>query len=146
MSLTLLLNKKGFIKSGKNSKLGFMSHDVDDEGLIILEKNLAPKTYKYEYINEKDEAFDNDKCTMKCKGIPKKYLDEDMYDNYDKVTNTVVIDSLRKKNKKLTKQDKEDGVQHFTIVNNEMERTFMKSEWNGMIYKDGEYYPKGYEF
>ena len=54
-----------------------MCSDIDDEGLIIYEKNLAPKTYCHESINSKNKLAINDLCTMKAKVIPKERMKEE---------------------------------------------------------------------
>lgn len=40
----LKLRELGYIKSKKDSQLGYLCSDIDHEGVIISEKNLAPKT------------------------------------------------------------------------------------------------------
>ena len=49
---------------------------------IIYKKNLAPKTYFYESIDNKNEICDKNKATTKGKGILKKYLNYNMYNNH----------------------------------------------------------------
>jgi predicted RNA-binding protein with EMAP domain len=66
------LKELGYIKNKENAKLGFLCSDIDDEGIIVKEINLAPKTYFYEYIDNKNIIHDKDHGTFKCKGIPKK--------------------------------------------------------------------------
>jgi hypothetical protein len=102
----------------------------------------------YEYIDNKNQIKDQDQATMKCKGIPKKCLNHEMYKNYDENNKSceVKFSGLRKKHINLTKHDKEINLQHFSIVNNTQTRTFMKSEWKGMTLKDNLYYPKGFIF
>jgi len=51
------LKEKGLIIDKSKSKLGYMCSDIDNEGLIILESNLAPKTYIPRY----DESQRNTK-------------------------------------------------------------------------------------
>jgi hypothetical protein len=43
-----ILKEKGYIKSKENSSLGFLCSDIDNEGIIINELNLAPKVNMYE--------------------------------------------------------------------------------------------------
>ena len=45
--------------------------------MIYYEKNLGSKLYMHKYINDKNEI----KTIMKCKGLPKKYLKEEFYNN-----------------------------------------------------------------
>ena len=59
------LEKMGMIKTKKEASLGYLCSDIDNEGVIIYENNLAPKTYFYEYID--NEIFDKDKGTKKVK-------------------------------------------------------------------------------
>ena len=151
------------IKSKEDASLGYLCSDIDNEGIIIYENNLAPKTYIYEYIDDKN------KSTMKAKGIPKYdkssplyingelqfdkkgdiiykgLLSNNLYENYSECE-PVKFAGLRKKNINLTKGDIDKGVKLFSIVNNSQTRTFMKSEWKGMDLIDNKYYPKGYKF
>ena len=43
---------------------------------------MAPKTYFYEYIDNKNGIHDKNNGTMKAKGIPKRCLDYKIYDDY----------------------------------------------------------------
>jgi hypothetical protein len=162
----------GYVKDKKTAELGYLCSDIKNEGIIINEINLAPKSYKYEYINNKNEVKDNNNAVFKCKGIPKHDKSKPIYDdkgnltfdkdgeiNYKKLLTAELYDmenknvdrkctfsGLRKKHINLTKHDKEINLNHFSIVNNVQTREFMKNEWTGMIFKDNLYYPKGYEF
>lgn len=138
------LKELGYIKPKASSALGYLCSDIDDEGIIIKEKNLAPKTYNYEYINDRDEVYIKDTAVMKCKGIPKRCLKSDYYES--EVPTEVQFNGLKKKHKTLTKNDVKQGVQHFSIVNSEQTRTFNKSEWQGMIFKENSWYPFGFIF
>lgn len=140
------LEKMGMIKTKDKASLGYLCSDIDNEGVIIYENNLAPKTYFYEYIDNKNDVYDKDNGTMKGKGIPKKCLKPDMYDTYKDNNEPVEFSGLRRKHKNLTKKDLDNGVKHFSIVNNTQKRTFMKSDWTGMDLIDNKYYPKGYIF
>ena len=140
------LEKLGMIKSKEDASLGYLCSDIDNEGIIIYENNLAPKTYVYEYIDNKNDVYDKDKGTKKGKGIPKKCLNNNMYNDYKNKEQIVEFSGLRKKHTNLTKGDIEKGVKLFSIVNNTQTRTFMKSEWKGMDLVDNKYYPKGYKF
>src|SRR3982751_636217 len=71
------LVEKGYIVSKDQAKLGYMCSDIKKEGIIIYEKNLAPKTYCYEALNNEEELFTEDKCIMKAKGIPKARMNEE---------------------------------------------------------------------
>ena len=132
------LEELEYIKDKVFSKLGYLCSDIDHEGIIISEKNLAPKTYKYKYINSKNEIGEMNKC----KGIPKKCLRSEYYDLDEPVE--VEFDGLKKKHKTLTKKDKEQGLVNFSIVNNHQKRTMNKSVWQGMQLKDNEFFPHGY--
>jgi hypothetical protein len=140
------LMKLGMIKSKEDSSLGYLCSDIDNEGVIIYENNLAPKTYFYEYIDNKNEVYDKNKGTKKGKGIPKKCLEFNMYSDYKEKEQQITFSGLRKKNINLTKADIKNGVGLFSIVNNTQTRTFMKSEWKGMDLIDNKFYPKGFQF
>lgn len=138
------LKELGMIKDKKNSSLGFLCSDIKDEGFIIHEKNLAPKTYIYSYITNKNSVKISDDATFKCKGIPKRCLKAEYY--HKDQPQQVEFKGLKKKHKNLTKGDVEKGVKHFSIVNNTQTRTFNKSAWGGMTFKNGEWFPHGYNF
>jgi hypothetical protein len=134
------LNKMGYI----SDKMGYLDNDIKNDGIIIKEKNLAPKCYFYEYINNKNEIKINENGTMKAKGIPKKCLEYNYYNEYNKNKIICEFSGLRKKHKNLTRQDVENGLNHFSIINNTQTRQFMKNEWSGMNLINNCYYPKGY--
>ena len=119
------LEKLGMIKSKEDASLGYLCSDIDNEGIIIYENNLAPKTYIYEYIDNKNNVYDKNKSTMKAKGIPKYdkssplyingelqfdkkgdiiykgLLSNNLYENYSECE-PVKFSGLRKKNINLT--------------------------------------------
>jgi hypothetical protein len=138
------LREMGMIKPKNEASLGYLCSDIDDEGIIIYENNLAPKTYFYEYINNKNEVHDKDQGTFKGKGIPHKCLSYNMYNDYKESEQIVEFSGLRKKHLNLTKGDIKKGVNLFSIVNSTQTRTFMKSEWGGMTLIGNNYFPKGY--
>jgi len=132
----LTLMKKGLIKTKKDATLGFLCSDIKNEGFIIFEKNCAPKTYMYTYIDSTGKID----TTMKCKGIPKKKLKEIDFEEHGR---PIEFTGLKKKNK-LTLADREKGVTLFSVCNNKQTRTFMKNEWKGMPLVGNEFYPRGY--
>jgi len=139
------LRELGYIKNKNDASLGYLCSDVDNEGIIIYENNLAPKTYFYEYIDNNNIIHDKNSGTMKSKGIPHKCLTYEMYDMTNNDINRVCeFSGLKKKHKTLTYADKEKGVNHFSIVNNTQTRTFNKSDWSGFNLLQNIFYPKGY--
>ena len=42
------------IKSKEDASLGYLFSDIDNDGIIFYENNLTPKTYFYEYIDNKN--------------------------------------------------------------------------------------------
>jgi hypothetical protein len=139
----LKLKKQGLVLRKEDAKIGYLCNDIKVEGIIIKEVNLAPKTYMYEYINEEDEVKD----TLKGKGIPKKYLKKEFYtEDLPEKDRVVVMKGLKKKNTRLTKADQEKGVTAFSVVNNVQSRTFAKTVWEKMTFRDNEFYPIGYQF
>lgn len=133
----------GYIKSKKQSQLGYLCSDIDNEGLIIYENNKAPKNYKYDYIDNTNNVYCGNKCVMKCKAIPKKELKNDYF--YDDNEHIVEFDGLKKKNIRLSKEDIEKGINYFSIVNVNNSRTFNKSVFKNMNKIDNQFYPFGYE-
>jgi hypothetical protein len=69
-----------------------------------------------------------------------------MYSDYVYEEQKCQFSGLKKKHKSLTKSDVTKGVKHFSIVNCNQTRTFMSSEWEGMINYNNQWYPKGYKF
>ena len=140
------LYAKGFIhikhRKDDPDKLGYLTNDIKKGGIIIREKNLAPKNYMYEYINEVEELYVGDSAKMKCKGIPKKNL---YYELYTKEEPTEVsFSGLKKVCARLTSKQKDIG--YFSIVNNTQSRTFCKNRWSGMTLCENKYYPLGFDF
>lgn len=150
---------------GNGSQFGLITNDVDaiskdkDDigGLIIKEINLAPKKYYYEYLNF-DGSISN--C-VKCKGIPKEFLVEDIYkeEEYDlEVVNEKIRNQLKKKMKidqndnseylnqdgefkinsfKKTLFDKKEEDNLMNIKTIQMKRSFNKNNiWNGMEFDE----------
>jgi hypothetical protein len=140
------LREVGLIKPKNEASLGYLCSDIKNEGIIIYENNLAPKTYNYEHIDNKNKLFIGKKGTFKGKGIPNKCLKHKMYSDYKKEPQNVKFSGLKRKHTNLTKKDIQNELPYFSIVNNTQTRQFMKNEWGGMIFKDNKYYPKGYEF
>lgn len=135
----LSLLKQGLIKTKKEAELGYLCSDISNEGIILKEINLAPKTYFYESIDNINVI----KVTKKCKGIPKDQLKELDYEIKGQV---IAFSGLKKKTTKLTKADREAGIKLFSVCNSHQTRTFMKNDWKGFKLIDNEYYPHGYEF
>ena len=135
------LKALGLVKSKEDAELGLLTNDIKNEGLIFHEKNLAPKSYYYEYINDKGEMVDKNDCVIKMKGINKKYLCKLKFDLEapDKVT----VEGLKKKGKNLTKADVENGVTPFSIVNYEQVKTFYKSAYAPERFINGQWYALG---
>src|SRR5690606_9128567 len=90
-----LLLAKGLIKTKAESQLGYLCADIDDERIIIREKNLAPKSYFYEYITNNNKLFLKDSGVMKTKGLPKKTLQAKFYE--DETPTEVHFSGLKKK-------------------------------------------------
>jgi hypothetical protein len=131
------LMAKGLIKTKKEAELGYLCSDIKNEGVILKEINLAPKTYLYESIDN-EEAI---KVTMKCKGIPKKHLQQLDYENHGR---QIEFFGMKKKTTKLTKSDEELGIPLFSVCNNTQTRTFMKNQWTKMMLQNNQYFPRGY--
>lgn len=167
----LKLLKEGMVKLKENAELGYLCSDIDGEGLILKEINLAPKTYFYEYIDCDGKIGSK----IKCKGInnSKKSVTSYHFDKYEewiarvreekeekmngvKYTKAareekeknderrVTFFSMKKKTTNLTSADREKGVALFSVCNNPQTRTFMKSVWDGMYFDGKEYYPWGH--
>jgi hypothetical protein len=133
-----LLKEKGLIVDKKNSKLGYMCSDIDNEGIIIEEKNIAPKTYLYRYIDNSNKLGK----TNKCKGIPKDLLKEEFFENE---TGDVEFTTFKKVHKTVTRKEKEKGISNFNIYISDSKRTFNKTIWSAFELHENNYWlPKGY--
>jgi hypothetical protein len=138
------LKDMGYIRSGKDVALGYLSCDIDDEGIIISENNLAPKLYRYEYIDQLNRINGEEKiATMKAKGIPKSCLKYEMYDLL-KEDQECDFSGLKRKHVSLTSSDKKAGLKHFSIVNCNQTRTFHSTTWTGFKRYGNEWFPRGY--
>ena len=82
---------------------------------------------------------------MKAKGIPKREVKAEYYD--DDMEHLVKFNTLRKKNRKLTKKDIANNIPHFSIISANVERTYNKTQWGAFqIIGPNEFYPHGYDF
>lgn len=135
----------GFIKDKKNAELGYLCNDIDNNGLIIKEKNLGPKSYMYEYITDDDKLHINECATMKYKGINKDILKPEYYENETPEPLTM-NKNFKKVGTIINNPQKELDLTYFDVYYQEIKRTFNKNEWNGFTFKDNQFFPKGYEF
>ena len=134
------LEKKGFFGSG----LGYLDNDYEDGGIILKEINLGPKNYYNVVLTESGKLID----TKKCKGIWKDMLSKDLYYKALKGEATLIKrdkTSLKKINKKVCKNDLENGFNNFNIKEVKLERTFNKNNFSKMELRNNLYLPFGYE-
>ena len=89
----------------RNGELGFLTNDIKKNGMIFYEKNLGPKNYIYKYINNENQII----TVMKTKGIPKKQLKEEYYNNE---SGDVKFNTMKKINFHVTDNEKKEG--HYT--------------------------------
>ena len=68
------LEALGYVKSREDISLGYLCNDIKKDGVIIYNKNLAPKAYRYESINAENKLAIKKDCVMKAKGIETKQL------------------------------------------------------------------------
>ncbi len=108
------------------------------------ENNLAPKLYRYEYIDNLNRINgEKAKPTLKAKGIPSKCLKYEMYDL--EKNKPCEFSGLKRKHVSLTKSDREAGMKHFSITNCTQKRTFHSTNWTGFDRIDNEWFPRGYQ-
>jgi hypothetical protein len=140
----------GYIVTKDKAELGKLCSDIDNEGIIYRESNLAPKCYVYEYINNQNRIKNKDLGTMKLKGIPKKDMSTGQallkYDDYvNEQAREVKFLTLTKKALKLNSTDKAKQIENFNIVSEFKTRTLLKTKWVKMDLIDNKFYPKNYD-
>jgi hypothetical protein len=146
-----MLKSKGLIMDSETSDLGMLCSDIEDEGLIIHEKNEGSKNYYYEYIDRNNNLFLSENGVMKAKGIPKvdklgtgkKLLNQSLWQ--DSVAKRMDF-TLFKRVKKPTVKESKMGVSWFEVRTVECSRTWMKNPYARMVRKGNEFYPYGYDF
>ena len=106
--------------------------------MIFYEKNLGPKNYIYKYINNENQI----NTVMKTKGIPKKQLKEEYYNNE---IGKVKFITMKKIKFHVTSREEKKGHSYLSIYNYKMKRTFNLNQWNGRELKGNIYYPIGYK-
>ena len=116
-----------------------MDNDFKKNAIVIREINYKPKCYYDEILTDEGQI----KYKHKCGGIPQAFLNNEMYINGDQVE--IKMERLKKVHIKPTKKDKENGVKCFAIKEIEMSRTFNKTTWVGMNYKDNIWTPNGFD-
>ena len=118
--------------------MGYLSNDIKKNGMIFYEKNLGPKNYIYKYINNENQI----NTVMKTKGIPKKQLKEEYFNNE---SGKVKFNTMKKIKFHVTSREEKVGHSYLSIYNYDMERTFNLNQWNGRQLIGNLYYPIGYK-
>ncbi len=132
-----ILFQKGLAVSKDICELGQLCSDIDNEGIILREINLGPKNYLYECIDETG----NYEIVMKTKGIDKKLLEKSFYEKAEPHKLTME-NRLKKYNYKIPSTK---NVGMYSIVSQDLKRTFNKTQWQGFKLIDNIYYPYGHE-
>ena len=122
----------------RNGEMGYLSNDIKKNGMIFYEKNLGPKNYIYKYINNENQI----NTVMKTKGIPKKQLKEEYYNNE---SGEVKFNTMKKIKFHVTSREEKKGHSYLSIYNYKMKRTFNLNQWNGRELKGSLYYCHGYK-
>jgi len=127
------LLEKGYF----GDKLGYLKNDIKQDGLIIFEMNLAPKVYRYEYLDRDNEVGSK----RACKGIPLVHVKDEHFQGTEDPT--IRFYSM-KKVLRTKAVERANDVTPFSIRGTMINRTFNKNLFNRMYkYKD-QYYPIGY--
>ena len=122
----------------RNGEMGYLSNDIKKNGMIFYEMNLGPKNYIYKYINNENEI----NTVIKCKGLKKKYLKEEFYNDESA---SIEFTTIKKIKFHVTSNEKKNGHSYLSIYNYDMKRTFNKTEWAGRELKGNLYYPIGFK-
>ena len=77
---------------------------------------------------------------MKCKGLPKKYLKEEFYNNE---SGEIEINKSIKKIYNPTKREMEDGINKFDLIYKTLTRKFNYNPYSGRELIGNYYYPLG---
>lgn len=131
------LNDLGYIR---DSELGYLCSDIDNDALVVNEVCHASKTYCDEYIDSEGNIYVGDSCKMIAKGIPEedkigphgKLLQVSMYKN------GVPILKEFQSFKKIKKGE-------FCVQTIDSKRTFLKTQYGRMTLYNNRYYPFGYD-
>lgn len=122
----------------ESNKLGYLSNDYKKGGVVIYEKNLGAKLYMNKYINKDNEII----TCMKAKGLPKKYLSQQLFLNeYGRVN---IKNSFAKVFIKPTRKEQDNNIESFTIRKVDIKRSFNETLWSGRQLINNVYYPIGY--
>jgi hypothetical protein len=121
-----MLVNDGVIVDKKKANMGQVCNDLDNDAIILYEKNLGPKNYMITHIDKNNVI----QTTMKCKGIPRDQLNPKMYVDEKGV---VKFDSTRKNGFK--------GKNKFQIKKTEMTRTMNFNRGDGYNEVTKEWYP-----
>ena len=138
-------------------KLGELSSDLKKEGRIIRSIYLAPKQYAVCYIDTDNKISGK----QKCKGIDRKYLKMDMYENAistctngftlvgtplywngDKTTAVSMKDRFKKIHHRRNGNQLE--YEKFSIHLEDISRTFYNSVWKGRTWLGRLSFPLGH--
>lgn len=134
------LKDNGWLVRKENSQPGLLCSDCDNEGIIIAEINLGPKSYMYTYIDE----CGNVEVVMKTKGIPQEYLKMDMF--IKEAETLIKMDNrIKKTGSHPTKSNLDQSISYFSIYNENMTRTFLKNKWKVYDLIDNNFYAPGSE-
>lgn len=139
------LVEMGYFVTKENAQLGLFCSDIKNEGIILSEINLGPKSYMYEYLDNK--GLFND--TKKSKGIPSKLLKKDFYTNAKE--DSYYLEGAEQHpctfasfKKMLFKPNKLD-LPMFSIKIENVTRKFNSKKWMKWVLIDNCFYPRGHE-
>ena len=146
---SMFITKENYYKLRKigsvpeNEKLGYLSNDCDNDGIVIEMKALGPKSYFKTTLDKYGNI--NDEC--KSKGIRLKdtlgtkntLLKKEMYIKEE--AEETKFTSFKKCHFKLSSHDKTAGINPLSIKKMEVCRTFQKNHWTGMKSAGNQFLP-----
>lgn len=135
----------GLYVDKKNAQLGLFTSDIKNEGIILSEINLGPKSYMYEYLDS-EGLFDD---TKKSKGIPKKLIKKEFYvdaskEEYYNIGGKQNIAKFETFTKLLYKPNNFQ-LPMFSIKIDETCRKFNSKRWVKWVLIDNVFYPMHHE-
>ena len=160
-SLNITANDAEILEKGlyspENNKLGYLSNDLKNNGLIAEAVYKEIKSYMCRYIDnnfipDSTELEKSIQTKMRFKGIPNGSLKTELYtqqysDSEKKIPHVISTSSMRKRHLNVTERELERGHEYYSVTGLQLSRTINPNIWNESIYDHNlhEWFPEGYD-